>query len=307
LAIAALYGTSSRHACRRAALAALGSGPVTIRERDCINSRLALLLLLPGKTLFQYPDIDPIAFSIGPLNVHGFVVAWWGLRTRAKRPGSPLAVGQVEDLVFYGALGVFVGGRVGYMLFYNLGGFIADPVSIFFVWRGGMSFHGGLIGVLVGIGFFARRVNLPYFAVSDLVAPWVPPALGFGRIGNFINGELWGFETSPDAPWAVVYDGVPRHASQLYEAFLEGLVLFLVLFFYSSRPRPTMAVSGLFLVGYGVFRCAIEFIRMPDNGVYFAWGWLTKGQALSVPMVIGGVALLFIAYRAQGKARATQA
>lgn len=262
-----------------------------------------------GKTLFEYPDIDPVAISLGPLNVHwyglmyvlGFFVAWWGLRMRATKPGSPIALGQAEDLIFYVALGVFVGGRVGYIIFYNFAGFLADPISIVKVWEGGMSFHGGLIGVLVALGLFARRVKLPYFAVSDYIAVWVPPGLGFGRIGNFINGELWGKETAAGAPWAVIVDGVPRHASQLYEAFLEGLVLFTILFLFSMRIRPRMAVSGLFLLGYGLFRIGVEFIRVPDNGVYFAFGWLTKGQVLSTPMVVLGACFLIAAYRRKDK------
>ena len=229
--------------------------------------------------------------------VLGFFVAWWGLRRRARRRDSVISPAQVEDLIFFGALGVFLGGRIGYMLFYNLGGFIDDPVSIIYVWRGGMSFHGGLIGVLVAMGLYARRLKLSYFVVTDFIAPWMPPGIGFVRVGNFINGELWGFETRPDAPWAVVFEGVPRHPSQLYEAFLEGLVLFLMLFFFSLRPRPTMAVSGLFLLGYGVFRFAVEFIRMPDNGQYLAWDWFTKGQALSAPMIVAGAVLLILAYR----------
>jgi len=249
-----------------------------------------------------------VAFSIGPVAVHwyglmyvlGFFVAWWGMRMRAKQPWSPIPPAQAEDLIFYIAVGVFLGGRVGYMLLYNLGGFIEDPVSIVYVWRGGMSFHGGLLGVLLAVGIFARRHRLRYFAVSDFIAVWVPPGLCFGRIGNFINGELWGAVTRPDAPWAVIVDGEPRHPSQLYEAFLEGLVLFTVLFVFSLKPRPRMAVSGLFLLLYGVFRIAIEFIRLPDNGVYLAWGWLTKGQVFSVPMVAFGAWLLFRAYRGRG-------
>jgi phosphatidylglycerol:prolipoprotein diacylglycerol transferase len=147
---------------------------------------------------------------------------------------------------------------------------------------------------------FGRRLQLTFFTVTDFIAPWVPPALGFGRIGNFINGELWGKPTSADMPLSIVYQGVPRHPSQLYEALLEGLVLFLVLFLFSSRPRPTMAVSGLFLLGYGLFRSAIEFVRVPDDGVYLAWGWLTKGQVYSAPMVVAGIVLLVIAYRRKG-------
>jgi phosphatidylglycerol---prolipoprotein diacylglyceryl transferase len=231
----------------------------------------------------------------GLMYVAGFIVGWFGMRARAVRADSPVTRAKVEDLVFYIAVGVFAGGRIGYMLLYDFGDLVANPVSLFYVWRGGMSFHGGLVGVLLALWIFARRNGRTFFEISDFIAPWVPPGLGFGRIGNFINGELWGHET--DLPWAMVVDGVPRHPSQLYEAFLEGLVLFLALFFFSAKPRPRMAVSALFLLLYGVFRFAVEFIRMPDNGVYFAFGWLTKGQVYSTPMMIAGVVLLALAYR----------
>jgi phosphatidylglycerol:prolipoprotein diacylglycerol transferase len=226
----------------------------------------------------------------------GFALAWLGCRARAKRAGSALAVAQVEDLIFYCALGVFVGGRVGYMLFYDFSSLLANPLNLFKVWEGGMSFHGGLLGVLTAIGLYARRIGLPYFAVSDFIAPWVPPGLGLVRIGNFINGELWGAPT--DMPWGVIVDGVARHASQLYEACLEGLVLFVVLWLYSAKPRPRMAVSGLFLLLYGIFRFAIEFIRLPDEGIgYMAFGWVTRGQVLTSPMIPIGAIFLIMAYR----------
>lgn len=228
----------------------------------------------------------------------GFVLGWLGVRYRARRPGSAVELARAEDLVFYVALGVIVGGRLGSMLFYDLSRLIAEPASLFRVWEGGMSFHGGLIGVLVAMWLFARRINQPFFAVADFTAPWAPIGLGLGRIGNFINGELWGRATSPDAPWAVIVEGIPRHPSQLYEAFLEGVVLFVALFVFSAKPRPTMAVSGLFLTLYGVFRILVEFVRLPDEHIgYLALGWLTLGQALSAPMVIAGVALLVMAYR----------
>ena len=256
--------------------------------------------------LFEYPDINPIAFELGPLRVHwyglmyvlGFVVGWLGLRARARRPDAPVAPARVEDLIFYTAIGVFVGGRVGYMLIYDFPTLVADPLSVFFVWRGGMSFHGGLVGVLLAMAIFARRCGRAFFEITDFVVPWVPPALGFVRIGNFINGELWGKETAPEAPWAVIVDGVARHPSQLYEAALEGLVLFVVLLIYSARPRPRMAVSGLFLLLYGAFRFAVEFIRLPDSHIgYLAFGWLTLGQALTAPMIAAGLVLVALAYR----------
>ena len=209
----------------------------------------------------------------GLMYLVGFVLGWLGVRYRAKQSGSPVELARCEDLVFYVALGVFIGGRLGSMLFYDLSRLIAEPLSLFRVWEGGMSFHGGLIGVLIAMALFARRIGQPFFAVADFAAPWVPIGLGLGRIGNFINGELWGKATSSDAPWAVIVDGIPRHPSQLYEAFLEGVVLFVVLFLYSAKPRPSMAVSGLFLLLYGVFRIAVEFIRLPDEHIgYLALG-----------------------------------
>ncbi len=262
--------------------------------------------------MFTYPEFDPVAFGFGPLQVRwyglmylgGFLLAWFGARGRAKRPRSPISPASVDDLVFYVALGVILGGRVGYMLFYNFDSFLANPLNVFKVWEGGMSFHGGLLGVGVAMALFARRVEQPFFAVTDFIAPWVAPGLGLGRIGNFINGELWGAETNPDAFWAVIVDGVPRHATQLYEAALEGLVLFLILWRFSSRPRPIRAVSGLFLMCYGIFRVAVEFVRLPDQHLneaadgYLAFGWLTMGQVLSVPMILAGVVLFWLAYRA---------
>jgi len=228
----------------------------------------------------------------------GFALAWLGCRARAKRAGSPLAKSQVEDLIFYCALGVFVGGRAGYMLFYDFASLLANPLSLFAVWEGGMSFHGGLLGVLLAMGLYARRIGQPYFAVTDFIAPWVPPGLGLVRVANFINGELWGGPANPEAPWSVVVDGVARHPSQLYEAVLEGLVLFVALWLYSAKPRPRMAVSGLFLLLYGVFRFSVEFIREPDAHIgYLALGWVTLGQVLTSPMILLGAIFLVMAYR----------
>jgi phosphatidylglycerol:prolipoprotein diacylglycerol transferase len=254
--------------------------------------------------VFQYTDIDPVAVSIGPLSVRwyglmyllGFAASWLIARARSKRADSPIQPAQVDDLIFYAAIGVIIGGRVGYMLFYNLGALLENPLSLFMVWQGGMSFHGGLIGVLTAIGLFARRLGRSYFEIGDFVAPLVPLGLGFGRIGNFINGELWGGPTN--LPWAFVVNGVARHPSQLYEALLEGLVLFIIVWLFSARPRPTMAVSGLFLAGYGVFRCLVETVRLPDEHIgYLAFGWLTMGMLLTLPMIIAGAALIWFAYR----------
>jgi phosphatidylglycerol:prolipoprotein diacylglycerol transferase len=228
----------------------------------------------------------------------GFLAAWLGMRARAKQPWSRIKREQVDDLVFYAALGAIVGGRLGYMLVYGLSELIANPVSLFTVWKGGMSFHGGLAGVLTAMAIYGRSIGQPFFALTDFIAPWAPVGLLLGRIGNFINGELWGKPTSPDAPWAVIVNGEARHPSQLYEAFLEGLVLFTVIWLYTRKARPTMAASGLFLIGYGAFRILVEFVREPDEQLrYLALGWITMGQVLSAPMVIAGVALFVLAYR----------
>jgi phosphatidylglycerol:prolipoprotein diacylglycerol transferase len=254
--------------------------------------------------MFTYPDIDPIALSIGPLHVRwyglmylvGFLGAWWLGRRRAALPGSTWKPTDVDDLIFYAAVGVILGGRLGWMLFYGTEGILSDPFSALRVWEGGMSFHGGLIGVLVAIAMFANHRGRLIADVFDFAAPL--PAIGFGagRIGNFINGELWGKQT--DVPWAFIVDGTPRHASQLYEALLEGLVLFAILWWYTSKPRPRWAPSGLFLVCYGLFRFAVEFVRVPDsNRGYMLFGWMTMGQILSLPMVAAGLWMLAIAYR----------
>jgi phosphatidylglycerol:prolipoprotein diacylglycerol transferase len=254
--------------------------------------------------MFVYPHPDPIAFSLGPLHVRwyglmylvGFAAAWWLARRRAARPSSTWTPAEVDDLIFYCALGVIVGGRVGWMLFYGTERILQDPLSVVRVWEGGMSFHGGLIGVLVALALFASRRGKRIADVFDFTAPL--PAIGFGagRIGNFINGELWGKPT--DVPWAVIVDGAALHASQLYEAFLEGLVLFVILWWFTSKPRPRLAPSGLFLFCYGVFRFAVEFVRVPDaNRGYLLLDWVTMGQILSLPMIVIGLWLLVLAYR----------
>ncbi len=265
--------------------------------------------------MIQYPDIDPIAFGLGPLQVRwyglmyliGFALAWFGLRARARRVDSPIQPAEVDDLIFYVALGVILGGRVGYMFFYNTATLIQNPLSLFRVWEGGMSFHGGLIGVSVSMFLYAKQLQIPFFSVTDFIAPWVPPGLGLGRIGNFINGELWGGQTHPEAIYAVWVNGVPRHASQLYEAFLEGLVLFLILWWYSRTARPVMAVTGLFLLCYGIFRSAVEFVRLPDVHLnmaadgYLAFGWLTMVQVLSAPMIVIGGVILIVAHKSKAQ------
>jgi phosphatidylglycerol:prolipoprotein diacylglycerol transferase len=231
----------------------------------------------------------------------GFIAGWALGRYRATRPGAPWQREQVDDLLFYIALGVIFGGRIGYVLFYKFDLFLDNPALLFKVWEGGMSFHGGLLGVLLAMVFFARKHRKSFFEVTDFIAPLVTPGLFFGRIGNFINGELWGRVS--DLPWAMVFHHpaageLPRHPSQLYEAALEGLTLFLVLWIYSAKPRPPMAVSGLFLIGYGIFRFAIEFAREPDTHLGFiAFSWLTMGQLLSIPMIVIGTILFILAHR----------
>jgi phosphatidylglycerol:prolipoprotein diacylglycerol transferase len=234
----------------------------------------------------------------------GFVTGWALGRYRARRESSGWSAQQVDDLVFYTALGVILGGRIGYVLFYNFSAFLTNPLMMLKIWQGGMSFHGGLLGVLLAMGLFARKIGKGFFEVTDFIAPLIPPGLFFGRIGNFINGELWGRVS--DVPWAMVFrtpgaGDQPRHPTPLYEAALEGVVLFIIVWLYSSRPRPTMAISGLFLLGYGGFRFAVEFFRQPDAHLGFiAFGWLTMGQLLSLPMILCGAAFLAWAYYRQG-------
>jgi len=257
--------------------------------------------------MLTIPQIDPIALEIGFLKVHwyglmyllAFLAFWWlGLR-RAKRSDYPIQPEQVSDFLFYGAMGVILGGRIGYVLFYGMANLINDPLSLFRVWEGGMSYHGGMLGVFVAIALYARKLDTGFFNLSDFVAPLVPLGLFFGRIGNFINGELWGRPT--DVPWGMVFprvDDLTRHPSSLYQASLEGLALFVILWFYSSRPRPTAAVSGLFLIGYGSFRFLVEFFRQPDAQLGFiAFHWMSMGQLLSLPMIITGVMMMTWAYR----------
>ncbi|MCP8688932.1 prolipoprotein diacylglyceryl transferase [Marinobacterium sedimentorum] len=253
-------------------------------------------------------DIDPIALDLGFLQIHwyglmylvGFAAAWWLGVQRARRAGSGWTEQQVSDLIFWGAMGVVLGGRAGYVLFYQFDYFLANPLWLFHVWEGGMSFHGGLIGVLVALWLFGRRQGKTFFEMGDFTAPLIPIGLGAGRVGNFIGGELWGRTT--DLPWGVIFprtgDGVPRHPSQLYEFALEGVLMFALLWWFSARPRPRMAVSGLFLLLYGSFRSLIELVRQPDEQLGFlAFDWLTMGQLLSVPMVVAGALLMLLAYR----------
>ena len=254
--------------------------------------------------MLTYPEIDPIIFEIGPLAVRwyglmyvvGFIAGWWLAKKRARRPDSPITAEQVDDLVFYVMLGVILGGRVGYALVYGFNELVSDPLYLFKITEGGMSFHGGLAGVLLAMWLFGRKHGQTMWRMTDFMAPFVPIGLGTGRIGNFINGELWGKPT--DLPWAFNINGVGLHPTQLYEALLEGLVLFVILWAYSSKPRPYMAVSGLFLLLYGVFRFTVEFWRVPDAHLGYLWlDWVTMGQILSAPMIIIGAVMLVMAYR----------
>src|SRR5699024_8357710 len=256
--------------------------------------------------MFVYPSINPVAFSIGPLDIHwyglmyllSFLIGWIVAVQRTRLPHVDWRREEVGDYLFYVILGVVIGGRVGYMLFYQPDVLISQPLELFYVWQGGMSFHGGLLGVAVASLWFAHKTRRSLFDVTDFVAPMVPIGLFFGRIGNFVNGELVGRVT--DVPWAMVYPHVgplPRHPSQLYEAGLEGLLLFIILWLFARKPRPRMAVTGVFLLCYGCFRFFAEFFRQPDAFLGFvAFGWMTMGQVLSAPMIVGGMLLLALAY-----------
>lgn len=250
----------------------------------------------------QFPIIDPIIFSIGPIALRwygfmyliGFILAMVIANKAADKSNGLWTRDQVSDLLFYGFLGVILGGRIGYVLFYNFDYFLSDPIYLFKIWTGGMSFHGGLLGVITAIALFARKEKKSFLQVGDFVAPLVPLGLGAGRIGNFINAELWGRQT--DVPWAMVFPtdklGLARHPSQLYEFFLEGLVLFLIIYFVGKKTKAAGVASGLFLAGYGLFRLTIEFFREPDAHLGFYFSFISMGQMLSLPMVIIGVGMI---------------
>ncbi|MBU2706301.1 prolipoprotein diacylglyceryl transferase [Zooshikella marina] len=252
-------------------------------------------------------DIDPIALQLGPLKVYwyglmylvGFAAGWVLMSYRAKRSNGLWQVEHVSDLLFYIALGVILGGRIGSMLFYHFDAWLENPLQLFKVWDGGMSFHGGLLGVLIAMYFYGKKINKSFFQMTDFIAPMVPLGLAAGRVGNFINGELYGRVT--DVPWAMVFPQggeLARHPSMLYEGALEGILLFIALWWYSAKPRPRMAVSGLFLLGYGLARFTVEFFREPDSHLGFiAFDWLTMGQLLTLPMIILGIAFMVYAYR----------
>lgn len=256
--------------------------------------------------MLTYPLMDPIAFHIGTWPVYwyglmyliGFLAGWGVLSLRLRHRPDSFTQDQLSDMVFFAALGAIIGGRLGYVFFYDFAAFIQNPLVLFQTWKGGMSFHGGCLGVILGMWIGARKFKQPFLALTDFLSPGVPLGLGAGRIGNFINGELWGRPTT--ASWGMVFpnaDALPRHPSQLYEFGLEGLLLFSILWLFSSKPRPLGAVSGLFAVCYALFRIFVEFFREPDQQIgYLAFGWLTEGQLLSVPLMFIGISLLLYAY-----------
>ena len=261
--------------------------------------------------MLQYPNFDPIAFEIGPfgsfgpLKVHwygimylvAFSAGWFLARFRAKKPGSTWKPADVDDFMFFCMLGTILGGRIGYVLFYGLSFWAKDPWYPIKVWDGGMSFHGGFLGVLAALAIFAIRRKRRIADVFDFAAPLPGIGICAVRIGNFINGELWGKPT--DVAWGFMYNGEVRHATQLYEAALEGLLLFVILWWYTSKPRPRMAPSGLFLIVYSLARMTVEFWRVPDAHINYlaGTGWLTMGMLLTLPMLLIGLTLMFMAYR----------
>lgn len=253
-----------------------------------------------------FPHIDPVFLSIGPLQfrwyglmyVLSFIATYYIIRSEVTRKKLPLTKDDVADLVFYGAMGVVLGGRVGYILFYNLGFYLTNPLKLFAVWEGGMSFHGGFLGVMLAFLFYARRKKIPYLSLIDMAALCAPVGLGLGRIGNFINGELYGRAT--DAPWGIIFpgsDGVPRHPSQLYEAFLEGVVLFLIVRFVSKITTGNGMATSAAIAGYGLFRFIVEFFRQPDAQIGLFMGIFSMGQLLSLPMFIIGISAALLLAR----------
>lgn len=264
----------------------------------------------------EFPNFDPVILKIwGPIGLNwyglmyllGFGGAWYMGKVRSQLPGSPFTAEQVSDFLFYGFLGVILGGRIGYVLFYHFDYFLADPIYLFRIYDGGMSFHGGFLGVIVAIAYFARKSKATFFDIADFFVPMVPIGLATGRFGNFINGELWGRVTDlQSTPWAMHFPhdpvGVFRHPSMLYECILEGFVLFIILYWFSRKPKPKMAATGVFSLGYGIFRFIVEYFREPDAHLKDMAEFMSMGQLLSLPMVILGVVLLYLAYKNKSSA-----
>lgn len=257
--------------------------------------------------MLTYPKIDPVAIDLGIIQIHWYGLMYllafacaWGLATYHAKKRENWNADMVSDLIFFGALGVVLGGRVGYVLFYGFEQFLQNPIWLFQVWTGGMSFHGGFLGVVIAMLFWCRKYQKNWLETLDFIAPCAPLGLMFGRLGNFIGGELWGRAVQDlSYPLAMVFphvDNIPRHPSQLYQALGEGLLLFILLWWFSSKPRPRMAVSALFLIGYGVARFVVEFFREPDHGQLFI-AWMSKGQFLTLPMIIIGIIMLVVAYQ----------
>ncbi len=261
----------------------------------------------------QFPDIDPVIFQIyGPIGLNwygltylaGFAGAWYLGTSRSKMPNSPFNAEQVSDFLFYAFLGVVLGGRVGYVLFYHFDYLLDDPLYLFKIYDGGMSFHGGLIGVLISFWYFSSKTKRTFATISDYFAPMAPIGLATGRLGNFINGELWGKEADVvSVPWAMIFPNAPggvyRHPSQLYECLLEGVLLFFILYIFSKRPKPSGAVSGLFLLGYGCFRFIVEYYREPDDHLREMAEYISMGQLLSLPMILIGLGIMIWAYKSK--------
>ena len=254
-----------------------------------------------------YPRIDPIALEIGPLAIRwyglmyllAFLQFWWlgrqRLLTHPKLVRDEWKVADLDDLLFYGVIGVILGGRLGEVIFYELAYYWRHPLEIFAIWHGGMSFHGGFLGVLLAMGWYVHKTKRNWLDVMDFVAPLVPLGLAAGRVGNFINGELWGRVADPSLPWAMIFphvDSLPRHPSQLYQAGLEGVLLFILLWFFSRAERPRGAVSAMFLIGYGTLRFIAEYFRTPDAGIFGLSEVVSMGQWLSLPMILAGIAML---------------
>ncbi|WP_343641539.1 prolipoprotein diacylglyceryl transferase [Roseateles sp.] len=272
--------------------------------------------------MLVHPQFDPVAFTIWRWPIHWYglmyltafgLFLWLGNRMVSKpwNAARGWTRRDIDDLLFYGVLGVVLGGRLGYVLFYKPSYYLSHPLEIFAVWQGGMAFHGGLLGVLIALAFFAWRRGFHFLEVGDIVAPCVPTGLAAGRLGNFINGELWGRQADASLPWAMIFpqagDGLPRHPSQIYQFLGEGLLLFIVLWLFARKPRPMAAVSGLFLLGYGIARFTAEYFREPDAFLGLrAFGW-SQGQWLSTPMIVGGALMMLWAYRRQARLGAAQA